>query len=147
MIVYKQHSSPRQSTSARDSCLPKENHRCGSKPTRSIYSSGRQRARSRRNTWIRVCARVRAFKRGTKAECGLVSVPGSNGILCKWSTKDQKREFGDKKRQWDWNLKAARKKKEWGRTRNVLPFARYRIVTRAFTRRTPPQDRRGADLF
>lgn len=30
--------------------------------------------------------------------------------------------------------------------RTVLPLARYRIVTRAFTRRTPPQDRRRADL-
>lgn len=30
--------------------------------------------------------------------------------------------------------------------RDALPFARYRIVTRAFTRRTPPQDGRGADL-
>lgn len=36
--------------------------------------------------------------------------------------------------------------RERERERNALPFARYRIVTRAFTRRTPPQDGRGADL-
>lgn len=38
------------------------------------------------------------------------------------------------------------KGRERERERNALPFARYRIVTRAFTRRTPPQDGRGADL-
>ena len=66
---------------------------------------------------------------GTRVECRLVSVARmKKGYYANDPRKSRGRE------------------REREEARNALPFARYRIVTRAFTRSTPPRDGRGADL-